>query len=139
MTVRSLSVLVSVLVAIAGSPVAAQVVEKRPAAFNVYALSFQDNNPATVWIIATVPVDPCNHYAISGGFRKLETPFIIGDQDFFADVVISQTLMGCPGAKPRPAQVLKSATLIIHPDRSGRIRSRIYVPPGFELIVGSRN
>jgi hypothetical protein len=109
---------------------------RKQASLDKYAFNYKTDRPMTVKITITYKTkDGCNHFGLTGDFRRLEVP---GGgqtllQDYVADFGVMGTLIGCADKEERTI-VMESDPLVIEPI-SGYVMGSIAVPAGAKVTM----
>lgn len=107
---------------------------RKEASLDKYAFNYKTNKPMTLKIAVTFKTkDGCNHFGLTGDFRRLEERGQSLMQDFVADFGVMGTLMGCADKEERTI-VLESDPLVIEPV-SGYVMGSIAVPAGAKVTL----
>ena len=109
-------------------------------------INMRTDMPVRVQLRVRVQSDGCNQIGLTGGLRRLQPLYQTIEQDFFADLEISSTLVRCirPGPdgtllQPETKEVVLTSGIYEINPIAGTIISQIYVQDGFELIVLPRS
>lgn len=107
---------------------------RKQAALDKYAFNYKTDRPMTVKITVTFKTkDGCNHFGLTGDFRRLEEKGQSLMQDYVADFGVMGTLIGCADKEERTI-VMESDPLVIEPI-SGYVMGSIAVPAGAKVTM----
>lgn len=129
-----MKLLIALAIALASTSASAEF--RKGEKYDSYYIRMDSDKPISVKVSTVYETTDCNHFGLSGGFRKLETPNGTQTimQDFVAKFGIMGTEIACPPSDEVRKIPLESDAFVIEPVR-GRIYATILVPASFKLVL----
>jgi len=129
------NLMLALALALAATTASAEVIKGQK--YDSYLIRTDSNKPVTVKVSTVYETeDSCNHFGLSGEFRKVEVPAGTQtmQQDFVAMFSVYGTEMACRPSEEIRKIPMESEAFVIKP-AYGAVYATILVPAGFELSV----